>query len=306
MSADQTDLDEGRAAPGPGRPDAAGREPFGARLVRALAEHGPMCVGLDPHAHLLSDWGLPDSAEGLRVFSQRVLDAAAGECAAVKPQSAFYERHGSAGVAVLEEVLRGCRERGLLSVLDVKRGDIGSTMGGYAEAYLADDAPLAADSVTLSPYLGYGSLRPALDLARATGRGVWVLGLTSNPEGGDVQLVGEPSVAARVVSQVADDNRGLSPCGHVGLVVGATLPRTPAELGIDLPGSLAPVLTPGVGAQGADEHDVARAFSGMTDRVVVPISRGVLAAGPDPAALRAAVTGWSERLRSALSAGPRG
>lgn len=285
--------------PAPSAPNVPG---FGARLVDAVAEHGPLCVGLDPHAHLLADWGLPDSAEGLRSFSLAVLDAAAGRCVAVKPQSAFYERHGSAGVAVLEEVLSGCRERGLLSVLDAKRGDIGSTMGGYAEAYLADGSPLVADSVTLSPYLGYGSLRPALDLAARTGRGVWVLGLTSNPEGVEVQLAGEPTVAARIVQQVAEDNAG-QPCGHVGLVVGATLPRTPAEVGVDLVGARAPVLAPGVGAQGADEHDVARLFAGLTARVLVPVSRGVLAAGPDPRALTDAVSRWSDRLRSALLTG---
>lgn len=273
---------------------------FGARLLEATAERGPLCVGLDPHAHLLAAWGLPDTAEGLRTFSRTVLDAVTGRCAAVKPQSAFYERHGAAGVAVLEEVLTGCRERGLLTVLDVKRGDIGSTMDGYAQAYLGEGSPLAADSVTLSPYLGYGSLRPAIDLAARTGRGVWVLGLTSNPEGGEVQLAGSPSVVARVVEQVARDNAGAVPCGHVGLVMGATLPRTPTELGLDLVAAGAPLLTPGVGAQGADEHDVARTFAGLTDRLLVPVSRGVLAAGPDAPALRQAAARWSDRLRAAL------
>ncbi len=277
-------------------------EHFGARLAAAMQEHGPLCVGLDPHAHLLADWGLPDTPEGLRTFSRTVLDAVTGECAAVKPQSAFYERHGSAGVAVLEEVLRTCRERGLLTVLDAKRGDIGSTMGAYAEAFLADGAPLAADSVTLSPYLGYGSLRPALDLARATGRGVWVLGLTSNPEGAAVQLAGTPSVAATVVAAVRADNAGRTPLGDVGLVVGATLPAAPADLGIDLAASGAPVLAPGVGAQGAGPEDVARTFADVRERVLVPLGRGVLAAGPDPADLRAQARGWTARLRAALRA----
>lgn len=279
-----------------------GLQPFGERLVDQIQGWGPLCVGLDPHQHLLADWGLPDTADGLRTFSLRVLDAAADRCAAVKPQSAFYERHGAAGVAVLEEVLAGCRERGLLSVLDAKRGDIGSTMGGYAQAYLQHGAPLAADAVTLSPYLGYGSLRPALDLAAQTGRGVFVLGLTSNPEGAQVQLAGEPTVAARVVEQVAEDNAGAARCGHVGLVVGATLSRTPAELGLDLAATRAPILTPGVGAQGADEHDVARTFAGLTERVLVPISRGVLGAGPEPAAFSRAVGEWSKRLAGALLA----
>lgn len=273
---------------------------FGARLVATIQTYGPLCVGLDPHAQLLSDWGLPDTAEGVKTFSHTVLDAVTGWCAAVKPQAAFYERHGSAGVAVLESVLATCRERGVLTVLDVKRGDIGSTMGAYAEAYLCARSPLAADSITLSPYLGYGSLRPAVDLARATGRGVWILGLTSNPEGADVQLVGEPSVAARVIDAVSKDNAGMVPCGDVGLVVGATLPTMPSELGIDLAASGAPILAPGVGAQGASPTDVARHFAGLTERVLVPLSRGVLRAGPAPKALMASARSWTEQLASAL------
>ena len=288
-----------------GRAGAAGptdaTEHFGARLTRAMAVGGPLCVGLDPHADLLRGWGLPDDAEGLRTFSLTVLDAVGEDCVAVKPQSAFYERHGSAGVAVLETVLAECRDRGLLSVLDAKRGDIGSTMAAYAQAYLAEESPLVADAVTVSPYLGYGALAPAVDLARRGGRGLFVLGLTSNPEGADVQQVGEPSVAARVVAAVAADNAGMQPCGDIGLVVGATLPSTPAELGIDLAASGAPVLAPGVGAQGAGPADVARTFAGLTDRVLVPISRGVLRRGPDPRALREAARSWTGELASALA-----
>ncbi|MGD8149103.1 orotidine-5'-phosphate decarboxylase [Ornithinimicrobium sp. Y1694] len=273
---------------------------FGRRLAAAMDSTGPLCVGLDPHPHLLADWGLSDDADGLRTFSLTVLDAVAERCSAIKPQSAFYERHGAGGIAVLEEVLAGCAERGLLSVLDAKRGDIGSTMAGYAQAYLADGAPLAADSITVSPYLGYGALRPAIDLARANGRGLWVLGLTSNPEGESVQRVGQPSVAARVMAQVGEDNAGLEPFGDIGLVVGATLSAPPAELGVDLPGSGAPILAPGVGAQGAGPQDVARTFAGLTERVLVPISRGVLGEGPDPVALREATTRWRELLAAAL------
>lgn len=275
-------------------------EHFGARLAAAMERHGPLCVGLDPHAHLLQQWGLPDTPEGLRRFSSTVLEAVAGECAAVKPQSAFYERHGAAGVAVLEEVLAACRERGLLTVLDVKRGDIGSTMGAYAQAYLADGAPLAADSVTLSPYLGYRSLRPAVELARRTGRGVWVLGLTSNPEGADVQLVGDPPVAARVLAEVAVDDAGLEPFGDVGVVVGATVEADLSAAGLDLAAAGAPVLAPGVGAQGARPEDLARTFEGLTERVLVPVSRGVLGAGPDGDELRRRARLLTGQLRSAL------
>jgi len=173
---------------------------------------GPLCVGIDPHPSLLDAWALPATAQGLERFALRVLEAAAERCAAVKPQVALFEAYGSAGFAVLERVLRESREAGLLSIADAKRGDIGSTMAAYASAWLSDDSPLAADAVTLSPYLGFESLRPALDLARGTGRGTFVLALTSNPEGASVQHVGGTgSVAGSVLAAIARENATAQP-----------------------------------------------------------------------------------------------
>ena len=166
------------------------RESFGSRLAAAMASRGPLCVGIDPHPQLLADWGLNDDAAGLERFSLTVVEAVSSLAAAVKPQVALYERHGSAGMAVLERTLAASAEAGVLSIADAKRGDIGSTMAAYADAWLRDGSSLAADSVTLSPYLGFESLRPALDLAAQYGRGVFVLALTSNPEGKSVQHVG--------------------------------------------------------------------------------------------------------------------
>lgn len=188
------------------------RVPFGARLERAMTVAGPLCVGIDPHPSLLDAWGLPATADGLERFALGVLEAAAERCAAVKPQVALFEAYGSAGFAVLERVLRESREAGLLSIADAKRGDIGSTMAAYASAWLSDDSPLAADAVTLSPYLGFESLRPALDLARETGRGTFVLALTSNPEGASVQHVGGTgSVAGSVLAAIARENATAQP-----------------------------------------------------------------------------------------------
>ena len=160
---------------------------FGTRLAAAMDEHGPLCVGIDPHEHLLASWGLPASAAGVREFALRAVSELKGSVAAVKPQSAFFEQYGSAGVAALEETLAAARGAGLLTVLDVKRGDIGSTMGAYAKAYLDPASALAADSITVSPYLGFGALEPAFELATAHGKGIFVLALTSNPEGTEVQ-----------------------------------------------------------------------------------------------------------------------
>ena len=165
----------------------AAREPFGARLAAAMDAHGPLCVGIDPHPGLLAAWGLPDDATGVRELAARVMDAVGGRVAAVKPQSALFERHGSAGVAVLEEVVAAGRATGTIVIVDAKRGDIGSTMAAYADAYLRDGSPLAGDALTVSPYLGFGSLTPAIEAALATARGLFVLALTSNPEAPSLQ-----------------------------------------------------------------------------------------------------------------------
>jgi orotidine-5'-phosphate decarboxylase len=272
------------------------RAPFGARVTTAVSLRGPLCVGIDPHPSLLEAWGLPVSAEGLGRFADLCVEAFAGEVAVVKPQSAFFEVHGSAGVAVLERLIGDARQAGALVILDVKRGDIGSTMAAYATAYLAEGSPLAADAVTLSPFLGVGSLDPALDLAAQTGRGVFVLALTSNPEGAAVQRATGPagrSVAQEIVDAAADRNAGASPLGPVGLVIGATVGRTDLDLG-RLNGT---ILAPGFGAQGATLADLREVFGASLRHVLPSSSREILRHGPDPAALRDA----ARRVRDALA-----
>jgi orotidine-5'-phosphate decarboxylase len=257
-----------------------------------MAARGPLCVGIDPHPSLLAAWGMDDDGGGLRSFALRALEAAAGRAAAVKPQSALFERHGAAGAAVLGEVLAAARDLGVLTILDAKRGDIGSTMAAYAQAYLDDGAPLAADAVTLSPYLGFGSLSPALGAAAASGRGVFVLCLTSNPEGRAVQEAVGPdgrSVAAAIAAEAGAANRGAAPCGDVGLVVGATVGDAARRAGVDLTGANAPMLAPGFGAQGAGAEELRAVFGSTLGRVLVASSRAVLAAGPGPEDLAAAV-----------------
>lgn len=262
-----------------------------------MDEHGPLCVGIDPHPGLLTSWGLSDDPSGLRTFALTVVDALAGRVAALKPQSAFFERHGSAGIAVLEEVLAAARGTGTQVVLDAKRGDIGSTMDGYADAYLRDGSPLAADALTVSPYLGFGSLAPALAAAAETGRGLFVLCLTSNPEGAGVQHARTPagSVAGAVAAAAALANAAElagtdvgAAMGSVGLVVGATIGDAVTALGIDLEAVNGPLLAPGVGAQGAGAAELRQVFGAARRTVLASTSRAVLAAGPDRAALRAA------------------
>jgi orotidine-5'-phosphate decarboxylase len=256
-----------------------------------MAGLGPLCVGIDPHPALLDSWNLPDSAAGVREFSRRVVGELGGTVAALKPQSAFFERHGAAGIAVLEEVLQECRRTGVISILDVKRGDIGSTMTAYAEAYLRPGAPLEADAITLSPYLGAGSLAPAIDLAVAGGKGVFVLALTSNPEGAEVQhaTAGTTSVAGAVCAHAAAVNARFGGVGPVGLVVGATVGDAVARLGLDLAATGAVLLAPGVGAQGGSAATLQEVFGDARDRVLASVSRSVLAAGPGGLATAARV-----------------
>lgn len=269
------------------------RVSFGDRLWEAMRERGPLCVGIDPHPGLLEQWGLPLSAEGVRTFGLRVVEAVAGHTAAVKPQVAFFECFGSAGLAALENVITACREAGVLCIVDAKRGDIGSTMAGYARAFLTDGSPLAGDAVTLSPYLGVGALQPALDAAAASGRGVFVLALTSNPQGRSVQHARDEqgrSVAAGVVAELGTFNRECDRIhiGPAGVVVGATVGGAVRDLGVDLDVLDGIVLAPGFGAQGAGPAQVRDVFGGILDRVLISSSRAVLQAGPAARDLRKA------------------
>ncbi len=292
--------------PGPG---GAGEAPtFGRRLHDALADRGQLCAGIDPHAGLLADWGLPDDVGGLERFALTAVEAVAGEVSVVKPQSAFYERFGSRGIAVLERVLATAREAGALVLLDVKRGDIGSTSQAYADAYLDPAAPLACDAVTASPFLGFGSLDPMVESARRHGAGLFVLALTSNKEGPEVQHARaagpEPgaedgrSVAGVVLEHLRRLNAGAEPLGSFGAVVGATIGETEEDLAFG-----GPVLAPGYGAQGGTAEDLRRIFGSVAPAVLASTSRGLLRHGPDPASLRAACRRENDELARVLGVG---
>jgi orotidine-5'-phosphate decarboxylase len=273
-------------------------KPFGERLAEAVRQRGPLCVGIDPHASLLLKWGLTDSAKGLEIFATTVIDALGDRVAVLKPQSAFFERFGSAGIAVLESAIRQSREMGALVLLDVKRGDIASTAQAYAEAYLNPASPLYADAMTVSPYLGVGSLEPMLAEARASGSGVFVLTRTSNPDSHQLQQAvtsSGVSVAQTVIDAAAAANQGVSPLGSVGLVVGATRKAT----GLDLSRLNGPVLAPGLGAQGASAEDLA-VFTNVDGVVLPSYSREVLEQGPEVDALRAAAVRADRECRIVL------
>ncbi|WP_279388183.1 MULTISPECIES: orotidine-5'-phosphate decarboxylase [unclassified Curtobacterium] len=287
---------------------SGGPASFGDRLASAMRERSPLCVGIDPHATTLAAWGLGRDEQGLAAFGAALVDAAAGRAAIVKPQIAFFEAAGVAGYRALDATIRRARDSGLLVVADVKRGDIGSTGDDYALAWLDRDGPFAADAMTVSPYLGYGSLSGTVDVARRNGAGVFVLAATSNPEARVLQtavLAEGPragrSVAAGIVLDVADDNRaaGDQALGDVGLVLGATLHLDDFGIDADAIGT-APVLAPGFGAQGARIEDLRALYGARAEQVLVSESRGLLTDGPDGVA--ALVSDRADRIRAALGA----
>ncbi len=285
---------------------------FGERLQAAFDRFGHLCVGIDPHVSLLQEWGLDASAAGARELGLRVVAASAGRVGIVKPQVAFFERYGAAGFAALEDVQRAAREAGLLVIADAKRGDIGSTMDGYAAAWLEPGAPLEADAVTVSPYLGPGSLRATIAAAARSGKAVFVLAATSNPEARGVQSAEVTVVDAARGQSVADwvahgvgwanrsaaDSGGLGPAG---LVIGATVDRD--ELGLtDDAVRAAPVLAPGFGAQGVALGEIGRVFGSLAPQVIASASRSVLSAGPG--GIADAIDAHIEQLRAPAPAQP--
>jgi len=264
--------------------------PFGARLHALVAERGPLCAGIDPHPSLLEAWGLEDDINGVERFALTAVEGFAPHVSCVKPQSAFFERHGSRGVAVLERVISASRAAGALVLLDVKRGDIGSTSQAYADAYLDPASPLAADAITASPYLGVGSLDPMFETAQKHGAGVFVLALTSNKEGPEVQHArsGDRSVAGVVLDRLRALNADAQPLGSFGAVVGATIGESDEDFNIN-----GPILAPGYGAQGGTDADLVRIFGSDGGNLVLPSSsRELLSAGPDPAALARRLPAW--------------
>lgn len=266
-----------------------GRPGFGRRLRDALDQYGPLCVGIDPHEALLRAWGMDATAAGTREFGLRTVEAAAGRVGIVKPQVAFFERYGAAGFAALEDVIAAARAAELIVIADAKRGDIGTTMDGYAAAWLAPGAPLESDALTLSPYLGTDSLNAAFSAATAHEKGVFVLAATSNPEASTLQRArvdDEESVAERVAHDVAARNIGApGSLGPIGLVVGATVDRRAYGL-TDIVLAGTPILAPGFGAQGAEPGDLGRLFGYVASQVVASESRSILSAGPAGLAAR--------------------
>jgi orotidine-5'-phosphate decarboxylase len=285
---------------------------FGERVRAVIDERGPLCVGIDPHPPLLEAWGLSRDAAGARELGLRTVEAAAGSAGIVKPQVSFFERFGSAGYAALEDVLAAARAAGLIVIADAKRGDIGSTMDAYAAAWLTPGAPLEADALTVSPYLGVGTMTGTVELAESHGKGLFVLAATSNPEAAGVQRARTDagSLAASVVAEISAHNAlaaARGEWGSIGFVIGATVEW--AAAGLDPFSPPAPILAPGFGFQGAKPDALTGIFGSMAGCVIASESRSLLSAGPTgiAAAIAEAAQAYREEKsnRGELNGGSR-
>ena len=280
---------------------------FGARLESAFSNYGQLCVGIDPHAQLLLDWGLQDNVEGLRTFAFTALEATVGQVGIIKPQVSFFERFGAKGFQVLEDLANEAAKTDILVIMDAKRGDIGTTMAAYFDAWLGKSAPFVCDALTVSPYLGFDSLKTVLSTAIELGKGVFTLAATSNPEGASLQkaMVANQTVAASIWQSLAQLNQvnygGRNRLGSLGAVLGATLNLNSFGLNAVVSGqaeAASPILAPGFGAQGASLSDVRILFGESSAQVIPTVSRSVLQSGP--AGLSKAISSAKNELSLAL------
>jgi orotidine-5'-phosphate decarboxylase len=274
---------------------------FAARFAAVRAAVGPLVCGLDPSGELLDSWQLGDTADGLDRFADIMLEAVTGPVGLIKPQSAFYERHGWRGIRTLQRLVASARAAGLLVILDIKRGDVGTTNDAYAEAYLGKGAPLAADAITVHPYLGLGAMGTFVSRAEESGSCLLVVTRSTNTEARAIQTaLTEPggTVEQQLLREIGALNQRLAPgmIGPVGAVVGPTHMH-PA---LDLAAANCLFLAPGVGVQGSNAADVATVFAACPDRVMASASRSVLSAGPSVSRLRDTLSALAAEFRAVL------
>jgi orotidine-5'-phosphate decarboxylase len=275
---------------------------FADRLIAATRTHGPLCVGIDPHAGRIPDLFGGDTPEGLEKWGLAVVNAARGKAGIIKPQVGLFERHGWQGMKALSVVAAAAKEDGMVVLMDAKRGDIGSTAEGYAAAYLADNAPFACDAMTVNPYMGLDTLEPHVRAAEASGKGVIVLARTSNPGSSDYQardLEGAP-LFARVVESLAPmitRLQGASGWSGLMLVTGATGPDEAKTLRALAPKAL--FLVPGYGAQGAGASDAVAGFVNGEGGCVNASRSVTFPAGTESAE---SVSEWSALIKAAIDA----
>ncbi len=266
---------------------------FAERLHKLSTGADRLCVGVDPHPKTLAGWGLDDTPSGLGEFQSAMLEAMVEQRIAItKPQVALYERHGVEGMRVLAQFIKQARQSGLLVIADVKRGDIGTSLTGYAQAWLSPGSDFESDAMTTVAFQGVGSLEPAFEVAAAFGKSVFTLAATSNPEGHSVQsaITGDGHTVARDIIDTVHNRASLSPhgkSGWLGVVIGATVNRASLDITAASLTGLS-VLVPGFGAQGVPLSSFDKVVGDNSPLVIPTVSRSVAGESPN---------GLGERIR---------
>ena len=257
---------------------------FATRLPALETVSARLCVGIDPHPGLLGDWGLADTADAARAFGISVVDAAL-ECGVslLKPQVAFFERHGVAGMSALSDVIGHARTQGMVVIADAKRGDVGSTVDAYADAWLRPGSDFESDAMTAVAYQGVGSVEPMCEAALEFDKGLFVLVNTSNPDSWETQkaiVSGTTTLAQHILDGLVSRQVDSGKTGWMGCVVGATL--APSQRAVTLPDPM-PLwtLAPGFGHQGASLSQLGELFGHASSQVIPTVSRSVCQGGPD-------------------------
>jgi orotidine-5'-phosphate decarboxylase len=273
---------------------------FAARLTDGVRQFGPLCVGIDPHPGMVPALFGGDTARGLEYWGRALVEAAAGKVAVIKPQVGFFERLGPGGMAALAAITRAARDLDLLVLMDAKRGDIGSTAEGYAEAFLASGGFFESDAVTVNPYMGLDTLEPFAKRAEANGKGIVVLVRTSNPGAADFQMLdtgGKPLYMRVAESLRPLTDRLMSPCGwsNLMMVVGATAPEVARRVRAAAPKAL--FLVPGYGAQGAGAAEACAGLIGGQGGIV---SASRLVNFPKSAEGAVTIDAWQTAVETAI------
>lgn len=279
------------------------KENFADKLVWAVkAKDAPICVGLDPRLEQIPQHikdkvfdeeksPMAVAADALVEFNKGIIDAVADIVPVVKPQIAFYEIYGHEGMRAYEETLKYAKSKGLLTIADAKRNDIGSTATAYAQAFLGEVkvfegeneviSPIFdADSVTVTPYLGWDGIKPFVEECKRYDKGIFVLLKTSNPSSGDLQdlEMKDGSTVYEIIGGLIDswgaNEIGENGYNFIGAVVGATYPEQAARLRSLMPNTI--FLVPGYGAQGGTAADVKPCFNADGMGAIVNNSRGII------------------------------
>lgn len=283
------------------------RSDFGVRLKAAMDAYGPLCMCVDPHRSLLTDWGYNIDAEGAELFCMRMLQATNGRVAAVKFQTSLFERFGSAGFEALERVLYVARQTGVITIVDCLHGGHATIVRAIVDAYCKPTSPMLADAITLLPYYGVHSLDELINVALDNGRGVFITSLASNQESVDMQTAIRQtgkyqgkSVSYGIAHDAQEFNQENTKLGSVGLILGSSISELREMSSSAITQFTGPILSSGFRGDDDQLQELQEVFRNTHGNVLLSVCKGIAKYGPDIASLSQAAERISLDIRQIL------